>query len=107
MLGFPNDHTGHSDLMVDGFDYHFTHGQNYTDDEDAQRAIFRAYQSYPANMVEGRATLVCPGGRPGSWLSVIQPPQVIQNHAQILADMVGGGVDSGVISMQPLTDASF
>jgi hypothetical protein len=31
-----------------------------------------------------------------------QPPQVIQNQTQILADMLGGGIDTGSLVLQPL-----
>ncbi|HET8705954.1 MAG TPA: hypothetical protein VFM46_06595 [Pseudomonadales bacterium] len=98
------DCTGHSHLIGNGMDYHFRHGQNYTGQRVAQRAIFAPYQTYPVNEVEGMASLVMggPGFEPGSYFRITQPPQVYQNQLAILADMLGGGIAAGNLALQPL-----
>lgn len=98
------DTTGHIDLIQNGFDYQWTPHQPANIQRNAQRATLNQFQTYPANMVEGRATLVDGGAGfyPGKYWRVLQPAQVYQNQQSILADMLGGGMMAGNLVNQPL-----
>lgn len=97
------DHLG---LIGAGFDYHFQKGPNYLDDMEARRAEFLAYQTYPANTVQGAGTLVKQHHVPGAFFSVLQSAQVVQNPMAILADLLAGGTVSGTLQLQPLINSS-
>jgi hypothetical protein len=99
------DTLGHIDLVQNGYDYLFQNGPDYLHDNGAgQRAILRKFQDYPRNSVEGGARLQCQSGVPGRYFHPFQPAQVVQHHRSIMADLIGGGVDAGQITLQPLLD---
>lgn len=100
------DSTGHLNLMGDGFDYNWTPHQPANIQRNAQRASLNQFQTYPANQVEGRATLVegAPGFYPGKFWRVTQPPQHYQNQVAIMSDLLGGGLQAGNLVNQPLIE---
>ena len=101
------DPLGHVALMTAGYDYSFLPGpEALHDDGEARRALFRQYQDYPANSVQGAGQLVRKDGIAAEPWRVTQPPQVIQNHIPIVADINGGGFDAGQFVFQPLINTN-
>jgi len=102
------DTTGHMNLMGEGFDYKFYDTPDYRAQDTGRRAGLALFQTYPKNDVQGLATLMfgAPGGLPGKYWRLFQAPQVIVNQESILADILGGGLDSGAFQSQPLISGS-
>lgn len=101
------DPLGHVALMTKGYDYSFIPGPDALEYEGAaRRALFRQYQDYPANSVQGRGQLVAVAGIPAEPWRVTQPAQVVQQHVPIVASLQGGGVDAGQFVMQPLINTN-
>lgn len=78
--------------LMAGWDYHFTGkpAQDYA--QVARRATLDRFQTYPANNVEGRGTLVTQNGvNAGKYWNVVQPPQVIAPPTRVIADLYDGG----------------
>ena len=102
------DKTGHYETLEHGVDYVFDEGFEFLSDMNAQRAVIRQFQTYPANEVEGHATLVRGGSNsaPGSMWALFQPPQVFHNQIPILADLSGGGVGNANFVLQPLIEGN-
>lgn len=104
------DPLGHVALMRDGFDYSFLPGPEALHQAgEARRALFRKFQDYPANSVQGAGQLVrsAETGMPAEPWRVTQPPQVIQRHVPITADLLGGGFEAGQIVNQPLINTAL
>lgn len=106
---YQNDPLGHFRLMREGYDYSFLIGpEALGNDGEARRALFRQFQEYPANSVQGAGQLVrqAETGIPGEPWRVTQGVQTIQNHVPIVADINGGGTDAGQFVMQPLINTN-
>lgn len=104
------DPLGHVSLMREGYDYGFNVGPEALHQAgEARRATFRQFQGYPANSVQGRGQLVRNefSGAPAEPWRVMQPPQVIQHHVPITADLLGGGFDAGQQVYQPLINTNL
>lgn len=103
------DPLGHIGLMRDGFDYSFLPGPEALHQAgEARRALFRKFQDYPANSVQGAGQLVrnMNSGVPAEPWRVTQPAQVWQRHVAIQADLLGGGFEAGQLVNQPLINTS-
>lgn len=103
------DPLGHISLMRDGYDYQFLRGPEALHQAgEARRALFQQFQGFPANSVQGRGQLVrsATTGAPAEPWRLTQPPQVIQHHVPIAADLLGGGFDAGQFSFQPLINTN-
>lgn len=89
-----------------GWDYLF-HVTPVLRDDAGPRAAFLAFQTYPANMVQGGGTLVTPrNSAPRSAFRETQAPQVIQTHSAIRTDLLGGGAHANTLIFQSLSDTS-
>lgn len=86
-------------------DYRFHPGPLYREFDGAgHRAVFDQFQGFPQNDVKGMAQLTrgAPGGAPGKYWRVLQPPQATVYHRQVRSDLLGGGTDHGTLQLQPL-----
>lgn len=104
------DPLGHIGLMRDGFDYSFLPGPEALHQAgEARRALFRKFQGYPANSVQGAGQLVrsAETGVPAEPWRVTQPQQVLQRHVTIDADLLGGGFEAGQLVRQPLINTAL
>jgi hypothetical protein len=104
------DPLGHVALMRDGFDYSFLRGPEALHQAgEARRALFRKFQEYPANSVQGAGQLVRSPetGMPAEPWRVTQSAQVWQRHVTIQADLLGGGFEAGQLVNQPLINTAL
>lgn len=91
--------------QCDGWNYHFQDNPHLRNN-DALRAGFLQYQTYPENTVEGRATLTRQNGVPGKYWAITQQPQLIANIVPVISAFLGGATPAGGIIFQPLIDTS-
>jgi hypothetical protein len=103
------DPLGHVTLMREGYDYQFLRGpEALHQGGEARRALFQQFQGYPANSVQGAGQLVRNerNGIPCEPWRLTQPPQVVQHHVPIVADLLGGGFEAGQNTFQPLINTN-
>lgn len=90
-----------------GWDYLFGNPPSADAQAAAQRATLQQFQSYPANEVQGRGTMVTQNGVvAGKYWSVVQPPQVYADHRVTTEGLLGAGTQAGGIRSTPLVPNS-
>jgi hypothetical protein len=100
---FNNTLSSHRDLMRDGWDYQFSAYPADNVQDTADRAVFRLFQTYPTNEVQGFGELTSRAESKGYHFRAFQPvPMVVNTQTQLLADMYGSGTAAGSIAMQAL-----
>lgn len=69
----------------------------------SRRATLEQFQSFPANEIEGRGTLVSQNGvTGGKYWRITQPPQLYADHVAPLTDFLDGGTMAGGFYGAPL-----
>jgi hypothetical protein len=83
--------------MLKGWSYFFTAKAPPREREGAAaRATLDQFQSFPANEVQGRGTLVSQNGVTGEkYWNIMQPPQVYAHHTGVTESLTGAGSVAG------------
>lgn len=89
--------------LMAGWDYHFSGKPAQDIGQTARRATLERFQSYPANNVQGRGTLVSQNGvNAGKYWNVVQPPQVLAPQTVVNAGLYNGGTPVVGLFTSPL-----
>ena len=80
------------------FDYYFNELSQPLAQQNAQRAGFSLFQTYPQNSVQGWGVLTAHNSG-----SITQPPQLHVSHTQNMESITGSGVQAGTFYGFPLT----